>query len=277
MSRSKKEIVPTQEPAEETEYSETSSHKYAEQLLKFKKDRFGFIRDIDYHFNSDGSINWRGMIQKEYLVPNRDVFKNKNVDLKDIDVTTLPDNQLLILLGGIKELAQIRGFENVEYEVIQATPEYVAVKCTITWTDNFETNFQKVSFSALADAHLDNTKDFAKNFLMAIAENRAFIRCVRNFLKINIVGNDEIGKSDAPALASNQPSYIESNAAPGSSGPASLLRQTMSEYNISFEQIKDRALQKNMEGADQWNCVEDIAPLSMFTIISAIKSKNKKK
>jgi hypothetical protein len=244
-------------------------YRYKDTVNKFKRDVNGLLECIDYTFNQDNTINWRSMINKEYLVPNRDAFKNqKDINLKEVDVSTLPDNQLLILLAGIKELAQIRGYTNVNYEVIQAQPDYVAVKCTINWVSNYETNMQEVSFSSLADAHLDNTKDFAKNFLMAIAENRAFIRAVRSFLKINIVGNDEMGKT----------THIDSEVEPNTltTQPIALLQKTMEEYNISFEQIKERAVQKKMSGSENWNNLNDIPPLSMFTIISGIKNKNKK-
>jgi hypothetical protein len=249
--------------------SDKTIYRYNDQVNKFKRDVNGLLECIDYTFNQDNTINWRSMINKEHLVPNRDAFKNqKDVNLKEIDISTLADNQLLILLAGIKELAQIRGYSNVSYDVIQAQPDYVAVKCTINWIPNYETGMEYVSFSALADAHLDNTKDFAKNFLMAIAENRAFIRAVRSFLKINIVGNDEIGKT----------THVDSEVEPNISitQPVALLEKTMEEYNISFDQIKERAIQKKMEGAETWSAIKDISPLSMFTIISGIKNKNKK-
>jgi hypothetical protein len=151
---------------------------------------------------------------------------------------------------------------------MQAQPDYVAVKCTIDWAPNYETNMQSVSFSALADAHLDNTKDFAKNFLMAIAENRAFIRTVRSFLKINIVGNDEMGKT----------THVDTEIEPNTlvTQPVALLEKTMEEHNLSFLQVKERAVQKKMENAESWQSIKDISPLSMFTIISGIKNKNKK-
>jgi hypothetical protein len=249
--------------------SEKTSYRYKDQVNKFKRDVNGLLECVDYKFNQDNTINWRSMINKEYLVPNRDSFKNqKDINLKEIDVTSLADNQLLILLAGIKELAQIRGYTNVNYEVIQAQPDYVAVKCTINWLANYETNMETVSFSALADAHLDNTKDFAKNFLMAIAENRAFIRTVRSFLKINIVGNDEMGKT----------THVDTEIEPNTlvTQPVALLEKTMEEHNLSFLQIKERAVQKNMENAESWQSIKDISPLSMFTIISGIKNKNKK-
>jgi hypothetical protein len=246
-----------------------SEYRYKDTVNKFKRDVNGLLECVGYIFNPDNTINWRSMINKEYLVPNRDAFKNqKDVNLKELDVSSLTDNQLLILLAGIKELAQIRGYKNVTYDVIQAQPDYVAVKCTIDWIANYETNMEPVSFSALADAHLDNTKDFAKNFLMAIAENRAFIRAVRSFLKINIVGNDEMGKT----------THVDSDVEPSTSitQPVALLEKTMEEYNISFEQIKERAVQKKMDGAESWSNIKDISPLSMFAIISGIKNKNKK-
>lgn len=244
-------------------------YRYKDTVNKFKRDVNGLLECINYTFNPDNTINWRSMINKEHLVPNRDAFKNnKDVNLKEIDITTLSDNQLLILLAGIKELAQIRGYSNVNYQVIQAQPDYVAVKCTIDWIPNYETGMLPVSFSALADAHLDNTKDFAKNFLMAIAENRAFIRAVRSFLKINIIGNDEMGKT------THFDSEVESNIS--ITQPVALLQKTMEEHDISFEQIKERAIQKNMDNAENWTKIEDISPLSMFTIISGIKNKNKK-
>jgi hypothetical protein len=244
-------------------------YRYQDTVNKFKRDANGLLECVEYTFNPDNTINWRSMISKEYLVPNRDAFKNqKDVNLKEIDISVLPDNQLLILLAGIKELAQIRGYLNVNYDVMQAQPDYVAVKCTIDWAPNYETNMQSVSFSALADAHLDNTKDFAKNFLMAIAENRAFIRTVRSFLKINIVGNDEMGKT----------THVDTEIEPNTlvTQPVALLQKTMDEFKISFDQIKEGAIKKGIAGSETWNQISDISPLAMFTIISGIKSKNKK-
>ena len=138
---------------------------------KLKRDENGLLTTppVAYVFNEDGSVNWRKMVKTDYLV--------------ETDVSNLEDRDLLILLGGIKELAQIRGFTNVSYNVYKATPDYFSTSCTIEWVPNYETDNKVVSFSALADAHQDNTYSFASNFLAATAEKRAFVRCVRNFLK----------------------------------------------------------------------------------------------
>jgi hypothetical protein len=243
--------------------------RYLDRVNGFARDENGFINSVDYVFNQDNTINWRGMLKPEHLVANRDAFKNSpDTNLKELDVSTLPDNKLLILLAGIKEVAQIRGYENVQYEVLEARPDYVAVKCTINWVGNYETGNSRVSFSALADAHWDNTHNFAKNFLMAIAENRAFVRAVRNFLKINIVGSDEMGGKNSQALNTEYEPVTGTD-------PVSLLQKTMNDYNISFDKIKDGAIRKGIDGAETWSSCEDIPPLSIFTIVSGIKNKNK--
>jgi len=266
MSKNKSQI----QTESTVESSQIQIGRYLDKVIGYSRDDNGFLNGVEYVFNPDCSINWRAMIKPEYLVANRDSFKNDpNIDLKSIDVTTLPDNKLLILLAGIKELAQIRVFKDVTYQVIESRPDYVSVKCTIEFIGNYETGNKSVSFSSLADAHWDNTQSFAKNFLMAIAENRAFVRCVRSFLKIHIVGSDEIGGKNNSTASSDQDSS-------SSSAPSALLEKTMQDYGITFNQIKEGAIRKNIEGAETWNSCEDIPPLSIFTIVSGIKNKNKK-
>jgi hypothetical protein len=266
--------MPKNKPEVEQVSNEITSNciqtgRYLDKVIGFSRDEYGFLRDVNYIFNDDNTINWRAMIKPQHLVANRDSFKDSNINLKDIDVSTLPDNKLLILLAGIKELAQIRGFSSVRYDVIESRPDYVAVKCVMSFLPSYETDGQAVEFSSLADAHWDNTHSFAKNFLMAIAENRAFVRCVRSFLKIHIVGSDEIGGKNNTNVTEH-----DSNA---SSAPASLLEKTMQDYGITFTQIKDGAIKKNIDGAETWSSCDDIPPLAAFTIVSGIKNKNKAK
>src|SRR6056300_1922725 len=64
------------------------------------------------------------------------------------------------------------------------------------FSPNYETFGQSVIFQDMANATLDNTSSFATKFLETIACNRSFVRCVRNFLNVHIVGDDEIDKSN---------------------------------------------------------------------------------
>ena len=158
------------------------------------------MNKTDFKYNENRSINWRAMVKPEYLYPNKDWFELRGKPIPD-SVEGLADNQLLIKLGGLKELAKLRGYNSVSYEVVKCDRDYVVVKCKIHWKALFDGEASNkviedpCAFEDMANATLENTNDFCAKFLETIATNRAFVRCVRNFLGINIVGDDEIDKS----------------------------------------------------------------------------------
>ena len=41
----------------------------------FQRDENGLLKNIQYDFNEDGSVNWRSMIREEYLFPNKSWFE----------------------------------------------------------------------------------------------------------------------------------------------------------------------------------------------------------
>ena len=227
------------------------------KVSTIKRDVNGLIIQpkVDYTFHESGFVDWRKMVKSEYLVPNKD-------RTSETDVTKLADYDLLILLGGIKELAQIRGYTDVKYDVVSPHPEYVAATCSISWIPNFETEGREVTFSAIGDASPNNTHNFAKYFLGPIAENRAFVRCVRNFLKINIVSKEEMGNSkiaEAP---------LETNSA----SPVSPLQSVMREKGFSFDRIKNKLISEEFEGAETFESLSDIPKPKMLELIGRIKS-----
>ena len=220
--------------------------------------------DINYKFEDSGLVDWRGMIDKKWLVPNRD---RTNVT----DVSKLKDNELIILLGGIKELAQIRGFTDLTYEVECPSSDYVIATCKINWIPNYETENKPVTFSAIGDASMSNTSDFARNYLAATAENRAFVRCVRSFLKINIVANDELAsKSQSPASAS--PPQEESVSNLSESDPHFLLEKVMTQKGVTLEKVKKVLLKEEYSGADEIKSLKDIPKPKVFNLISRIQA-----
>jgi hypothetical protein len=223
-----------------------------------KRTDNGLIEGVDYTFNDDNTIDWRAMIKTEHLVPDR----NKT---SETDVTRLPDTQLIILLGGIKELAQIRGFTSVKYAIKCPSPDYVVTSCTIDWIPNYETEGKAVTFSAIGDASPNNTNSFAKNFLGPIAENRAFVRCVRNFLKINIVSKEELPGDSFP----RQTGVSEGSEAGTLSPPYNLLEAAMKSKNVSLKNIKKRLSDEGYEKAI--NELEDIPKVKVFELIERIK------
>ncbi len=223
-------------------------------MQKFKRNEDGLFDHIEYKFTENSLIDWRRMIKAEHLVPNRD-------KTRETDVSKLQDSELIILLGGIKELAQIRGFTSVTYDIKSPSPDYVIAVCKIAFVPNFETEGKEVVFSAIGDASVNNTKSFARFFLGPIAENRAFVRCVRNFLKINIVAQEELGNSKLESDTGNEKSL----------DPRSILASLMREKSVTFDQIKLRLKKENYEDSDSLSSLEDIPKIKIFELIERIR------
>tara|TARA_Y100000310_G_scaffold341514_1_gene440896 strand:+ start:3708 stop:4418 length:711 start_codon:yes stop_codon:yes gene_type:complete len=230
-------------------------------MKKIDRNEDGLINGVDYLFTEDGLIDWRKMVKPEHLVPNKD-------RTGEVDVTKLKDYQLIILLGGIKELAQIRGYADVKYEVTAPHHEYVVATCSITWIPNYETEGRGVTFSAVGDASPRNTNSFASNFLGPIAENRAFVRCVRNFLKINIVGKEELGGADASSTSATNTSTLTTDT---SMDPRSMLQSVMNEKGVSFEKIKQKLVSEGFDSAEGLAGLHEIPKLKVFELIERLK------
>lgn len=221
-----------------------------------RRNEYGLIEDLEYPLNEEGFIDWRKIINPKFLVS-----KDKSAGS---DVSSMKDSELLILLRGIKELAQIRGFTDVSYEVVSPSPEYVIAICKIKWIPNYETENREVSFSGIGDASFSNTDNFARNFLAAIAENRSFVRCVRNFLKIDIVGKEEMG----PTVFKEQKPILSSDSV---ANPREFLRVLMSEKEIDFKEIKEKLLKENFENAERFLEIEDIPIIKTLELIERLK------
>ncbi len=226
-----------------------------------KRDGKGLLSNVDYIYDDSGLIDWRKMIKTEFLVPNRD-------RTSETDVTKLKDYQLIILLGGIKELANIRGYTSVKYDVKTPSPDYVVATCTIEWTPNYETEGGAVTFSAIGDASPQNTSGFGQMFLAACAENRAFVRCVRNFLRINIVAQEELSGPNKGSFPSRN---SESDLSEDQSGPHFLLTKVMKEKGISLDRIKTKLKEEKFKNVDDIESIEDIPKNKVFELIERIK------
>ena len=230
------------------------------KLKKVNRNEDGLLSDVEYVFSDEGLVNWRKMINNKWLVPNRQ-------RTTETDVSKLKDYELIILLAGIKELAQIRGFKNVKYDVVSPSSDYVVATCSITWRPSFETEGEEVTFSAIGDASPQNTSGFGQMFLAACAENRAFVRCVRNFLRINIVAQEELNNK-FPEKSGPVPEAEEENQ----TTPAFLLKRVMKEKGVGFSSVKTKLAKEKFENVEKIEAIEDIPKHKMFELIERIKT-----
>lgn len=231
----------------------------------FKRDEHGLLENIQYIFNEDGSIDWRKMVEDEHLFPNSQAFNGNPPS----SIEGVPDHKLLIKLSGIKELARLRGFSDVSYEVVKCELDHVAVICSINFIPNYETSGKPIYFQDMANATLDNTHDFGQSFLETMACNRSFVRAVRNFLNIHIVGADEIDKSNK-----NKSSKKSSSNSKPSLSPQSMLETA---FDSNFEDFKSdlrklwaKDIYKN-EDISNWKSFDDIPIKEARILIKLIK------
>jgi hypothetical protein len=228
-------------------------------------DKNGLIYGFPYIFNDKGQVDWRRMIKPEFLVVNTQLFEKEG---RAIPATTegLRDEEILILLNGIKDLARLRGYRAVRYtKLISPSSDYVAAVCEIDWRPNFETGNEPVTFSDVGDACPLNTNGFGRLYLGAMAANRAFVRCVRNFLGIVIVGKDELAPKDSTTE--------ESGAAPHTGSPNAMLLELMEEKKVTFENIKNKLVEEKYEEAENFASIDDIPRVKIFEIIGRLKKK----
>ena len=241
----------------------------------YKRNEHGLLENVDYIFNEDGSINWRAMIKPEFLYPNKGWFEARNKPVPSSS-DGLDDKQLLIMLGGIKELAKLRGYCGLDFKVKNVSDDYVTAKCIIHWHQNYESvNEYSTTYVDVANATADNTDAFCAKFLETIACNRAFVRCVRNFLNIHIVGADEIDKSKG---ADNSTTIEQDSSAVIT--PTGLLEKILRDKHSvdSFDSFKEvlRNLWKSEtyrnEGAKDWKSFKDISAKEARKLIISLKS-----
>ncbi len=244
---------------ETTPVTETPEQPVAPAIPSWKRNEDGLLPFLNYERNADGSVNWRKMIKPEFLVVNKQNFERRKQEAPKT-IEGVDDKDLLILLGGIKDLARLRGYSRVQHQAMVSLPSYCSIRTTITWIPNFETGGEAVSFDSLADASAQNTQGFAKLYLAAIAENRGFVRAVRNFLGINIIGQDEVGATG------------EEDEDSGSNGkPVKFLEDLLSRNGIKFESFKNRMIQKKVKGAEDWESVASVPSEQVWEVADIVK------
>ena len=109
-----------------------------------------------------------------------------------------------------------------------------------------------------------HTSSFATKFLETIACNRAFVRCVRNFLNVHIVGDDEIDKSDPTTNSLEKLSLSPTDI---------IKKQLNSEDFDNFRNVLRELWQQKLyqnESVKEWQKWDDVPAKEARIILSAI-------
>ena len=240
-------------------------------IKKLDRDENGLIKGLDYKFTVDGGVDWRAMVPVQYLYINNDPKNRERIEKQygksyaeiDIIKDKVKDSDLVLLLGGIRFLAKLRGIKSVKYNIKEANPEYVAVNCELELIPNYESENISTVFQDNACAHLGNTSNFATKYLLEIGTNRAFCRAVRGCLNINVVSREELGAS-----------ISEPEAAPKSIiAPArqiKLLKDLMQSKGVLFKHLEDKM---KSEGTykEEYKVLDDLPKDLIFSFIERIK------
>lgn len=253
------------------------------QVFK-KRNEFGLKplpNGQEYQFKEDGSVNWGALIPKDQLFINK-AYENKIIEslgkpLLEVTIDEVDEKYRLATLAGIRHVANLRGFSKVEYSrPVYGADGAVTVECKITWLPNYETEGREVVFSGLGEATKNNAPPIGKNkfgewsfYLVAIAENRAFLRAAKIYLGLgSLLFKEEI------ALAES----VEAQTAPVSGlNPHSMLQDILDQKKpkVTLDILKKTILghYRNSVKSDpnEWTSLKDIPPNDVFSIIGVIK------
>lgn len=165
-------------------------------IEKYSRDENGLMKNVEYVFNEDGSVNWRKMVDSEFVYPNEKWFIDRKQPIPE-SAEGLEDEQCIISLAGFKKLLSLRGYKSQTFSVVNDKDGIVTVKCSITFTPNYETSGLEVTKEDVATAGRFNVDEEFLNYIHTIAANRALSRTIRSFLNIHVVSKEELADKTA--------------------------------------------------------------------------------
>lgn len=236
------------------------------------RNEYGFLENVDYVFKENGKVDWRKMIPAEYLIFNEqkksEIEKTYGKKIEELSVTEVDDKYLMILLFGIRYLASLRGFYAVTPHVDFSTDYKAVVTTIIDWIPNNDTEMREESFGDVASTSPSNTNGFGQMFLESMATNRSFVRAVRNYLEINIVGKDEVkpeSKEDRKnEIVQSDPTSIHT-----------ILQKTAEDLGLTFDNFKEGVKLKYINQIEsdytKWMNFKDLPPSDAYKLVGILK------
>ena len=162
----------------------------------------------------------------------------------------------------------MRGYSELDPKIHTACREYVAAECRITWLPHRDVGMRVEKTGGNAMATLSNTDGFTQAYLCEMAQNRAFARCIRDYLGIEIVSKEEVN-------AISETGETNANSAQTTENPTDVyatLQAEMDRTKHSFEFIKARLIEKQFKGAEGFESINDIPKYKVIALIKKLKT-----
>lgn len=252
----------------------------------FQRDERGLVVGVTYRFTPDGRVDYRAMVDPKflYIVSEKEdqVVREQGVPLAQVDLSKVREEWLRIRLGGINQLAGLRGYTSLEYPVFLSREGNATAVCRMNFIPNYETGMQPLICSATASACRASMDRKMLPYLETFAENRAFSRCVKRALQINILSDIEVGGDGREAATDEDDKTAEAaGSAPTGFEPLHRLQELCRKHKpeITFPVLKEAAAKYQAElkgNVAEWTSWSDIQALDAWVIVGRILAAQKK-
>ena len=261
-------------------------------IVLFSRDERGLVNGVDYKFTPEGRVDWKAMLQSGDLYVKKEfrdeVVREYGKALSELDLTTVKDRYLFVSLAGINRLANLRGMRALTYPSVHVLQDKAAVVCEIEFIGNFETDGFPVICSSMASATPRSMDADFVPYLETFAENRAFVRCVKRALQLNILSDVEVGGDSKKKVVGQDVTHDSDQPSAAGAGfePYHKLIEVCQSQKpaIDFATLKAAAVKHNsLLAADhkdrifgepeRWTDFKDVLPLAAYMLISLIQER----
>lgn len=259
----------------------------------------GLVAGQTYRYTPEGKIDYRSMVPTQFLYVAHEyrdrVVAEQGKPLNEIDVLKVKDDWLRIRVGGLNYLAHLRGVQSCTYPHFVSRDGYAATVCQITFIGNSESGMQPETWSSMASATLRSVDKQFIPYLETFAENRAFGRCVKRALQINILSDVEVGgeskkaagedSSDvaAPPDSTEAPTgfqpfhYLitkcrDNKDAKGKPSPITFTLLKASAVEMNANTPPERANERCVSDPASWEGFESIPPADVWLLMGKIEA-----
>ncbi len=155
----------------------------------------------------DGTVDWKSIVSDKNVILNRFYWAKNGVDVIALDEEEIdrlkkegPEEGVMLLLAGFRQLAQARGVKSTKYEVVDRTEDRATVIATLTLVPTVEEPYE-VTICGVANCSLSNSSPDFFVHAEALASNRAFNRAWREYFNMSSVSYEETNPLDEPEIS----------------------------------------------------------------------------